>query len=304
MKKLLLIFVFAILLVAQEEKSIFDNALDSASSLWNKTKEVTSKAVDSTSKYGNKAIEKAKEYGGKAWEATKDYSNQGKNIVIEQTLINGINSMLDTKHIKVEFFDINDSTDAISIIVYLDGEDTNLTIDIKEFEWSVSKDKKYIIFEKLDLDINIPWLSYLVDDIRSRENGYLVIEYSASIFSLLYSIKLDIEPTYVVSKKEPFNFLTYEYDKNYFDIQMFKVDNYSIMGLIKLKGVNGSEDFKFYIHDYDLYTANNKKYIFLKNIDFKSTNKPWIKSIIDNQDKSICIDFTWDMYIKLGGIKD
>jgi hypothetical protein len=247
----------------------------------------------------------AKEYGTQAWDMTKKYSNQGKNILIEETMLNGINALVDKNHIEVKKFDIDDNTNAIDIVVKLNGEKTNLKTHIKDFTWSVSKDKKHIIFDTLDIDINIPWIGYILEVMKKRNDGKLVIKHSVAIASLLYSLKPSSEPSYQVLQQKPFDFLQYRFNKKYFDIRIFRVKNYSIKGLIKvLNSDNKMENLEFYIHDYDLHTANKKKYIILNNIDIKSTNKPWIKSIIEQQNKTIQMDFTWNMYLKFGGKRD
>jgi hypothetical protein len=260
---------------------------------------------DSISEVIEETKNSAGEYGSKAWDLTKKYSNQGKNIVIEESLLKGLNAMVDTNHIKVKIFDIDDETNAIKIIVFLHGEKVDLKVDIKEFEWSVSKDKKNIVFDKLEIAFNIPWIEYLFKELKKQNDGKLVIPYSLATSSLLYTLKPDISPTYTVKKQEPFDFLQYRFDKKYFDMRVFRVKNYTIKGFIRvLNEKNKMEDLEFYIHDYDLHTANNKKYIILNNIDFKSTNKPWIKSIVDNQNKTIQLDFTWNMYLRFGGKRD
>ena len=48
----------------------------------------------------------------------KEYSEQGKNVFIEQTLLNGINALVDNTKIKINSFDIDDETDAIKIDIF------------------------------------------------------------------------------------------------------------------------------------------------------------------------------------------
>ncbi len=51
----------------------------------------------------------------------KEYSVQGKNILIEQTLLNGINTLVDNTKIKIISFDIDDETNVIKIDTFLKG---------------------------------------------------------------------------------------------------------------------------------------------------------------------------------------
>ena len=152
----------------------------------------------------------------------KEYSNQGKNILIEQTLLNGINGLVDTDKIKVKLFDIDDKTDAIKVVLFLKGEDKELQIDIKKFDWGVTEDKKYIVFENLDILLNIPWMQYIVKDMAKRDNGYIKVPHTVALFSLLYSIKPNIDSTYVYRKKKDFDLIKYPYDKNFVQIEHFK----------------------------------------------------------------------------------
>jgi len=149
---------------------------------------------------------------------SKEYSIQGKNILIEQTLQNGINALVDTSKIKVEKFDINDTTNDIKMEIFLNGEDDILDVDIKSFDWGVSSDNKYIVFENVDILLNIPWINYIVQDIIKRGDGYIKVPKNMTLFSLLFSIKPNIESTYKETKKEPFDIVNYPYDKSYIDI--------------------------------------------------------------------------------------
>ena len=96
MKKTLIMLVF-ITLTQQLQAGMWDSMANSASSAWEKTKDVAddaadSKAIDKTKKYGSDAWKKTKEvtndiskseavqatkdYGSKAWDFTKIYSKK------------------------------------------------------------------------------------------------------------------------------------------------------------------------------------------------------------------------------------
>jgi len=230
----------------------------------------------------------------KYFNIAKEYSIQGKNILIEQTLLNGINALVDNTKIKINKFNIDDQTNAITINTFLDGEDKNLLIDIKKFQWGVTEDKKYIVFENFDINMNIEWLQYIVDDIAKRDNGYIKIPHNVAIFSLLYSIKPNIKTTYKEFQKEPFVLTEYPFDEKYLKIEQLKISKDMIVTNVWLKG--SKENLKIDVDSYDVVTANGKKTIVLRDIKFKEFTKPWIKSIIDAQHNEIHLKYTEKLY--------
>jgi len=226
----------------------------------------------------------------KYFNMAKEYSVQGKNVVIEQTVLNGINALVDTKKIRINVFDIEDDTNKIYINAFLEGEDTNLKINIDKFKWGVTEDKKHIVFEDFDIKLNIPWMQYIVDDIAKRDNGYIKIPHNVALFSLLYSIKPNIETTYKETKKEPFVITEYPFDEKYLKIEQLEVSKEMIVTNVWLKG--SKENLKIDVESYDIITANGKKTIVLKDIKFKEFTKPWIKSIIDAQNNEVHLKYT------------
>ena len=273
MKKIIYTLLIISTLQAQENYTL--------DSLWNSAKNLSNDALD---------VSKI------ALELTKEYSNQGKNILIEQTLTHGINGLVDNSKINVNLFDINDTTNAIKMNLFLKGEDQNLTMNIKNFEWGVTEDKKYIVFENLDISLDIPWMQYIIDDIIKRENGYLKIPHNVGIFSLLYSIKPNIKSTYTPRNKDkiPFDIIEYKYDKEFIKIEKFKSKNNNVEVIIKLKG--SKNNLNIVVDSYELRTANSKKIIVLQNLKFSEFTKPWIKSIIDGQNNEIQLDYTKKLY--------
>jgi len=224
----------------------------------------------------------------------KEYSVQGKNILIEQTLLNGINTLVDNSKIKINKFDINDETNVIKIDTFLEGEDKNLLIDIKKFKWGVTEDKKHIVFEDFDINMNIEWMQYIVDDIAKRDRGYIKIPHNVALFSLLYSIKPNIKTTYKKFDKKPFVLSEYPFDERYLKIEQLEISKDMIVTNVWLKG--SKENLRIDVDSYNVTTANGKKVIVLKDIKFKEFTKPWIKSIIDGQHNEIHLKYTEKLY--------
>jgi hypothetical protein len=224
----------------------------------------------------------------------KEYSTQGKNVLIEQTLLNAINALVDNKKIKINSFDIDDETDEIKINTFLKGEDNNLIIDITKFKWGVTEDKKHIVFEDFDIKMNIEWMQYIVDDIAKRDNGYIKIPHNVAIFSLLYSIKPNIKTTYKKFKKEPFVLTEYPFDERYLKIEQLEISKDMIVTNVWLKG--SKENLKIDVDSYKITTANGKRTIVIKDIEFKEFTKPWIKSIIDLQKNEVHIKYTEKLF--------
>jgi len=230
----------------------------------------------------------------KYFNIAKEYSLQGKNVLIEQTVLNGINALVDTNKIRINVFDIDDTTNKIYINMFLEGEDINLKINIDKFKWGVTEDKKHIVFEDFDIKFNIPWLQYIVDDIAKRDNGYIKIPHNVALFSLLYSIKPNIKTTYKETKKEPFIITEYPFDKKYVKIEHLEISKDMIVTNVWLKG--SKENLKIDVDSYEVVTANGKKTIILKDIKFKEFTKPWIKSIIDAQNNEVHIKYTEKLF--------
>ncbi len=256
-----------------KETSYWDKATSGANSLWDKTKEV----------------------GGEAWDITKDYSNQGKNIFIEQTLKNGINALVDTTKIEVKLFDINDTTNKITMQIFLSGEDEDLNITIEKFDWGVSKDKKYIVFEKFDIDINNLWIDYIVRDMIKRDNGYLKIPNKVGTFSLLYSIKPNTKTSYKQPKdQKPFDVLAWDINEAFIKVNNFKVKDKEIKADIWLLG--SKKSLQFNASNYVVRSANDFTVLVLQNLKITYCTKPWIKSLVDKDKGEIHLNYTDDLY--------
>ena len=230
----------------------------------------------------------------KYFNIAKEYSIQGKNVLIEKTLLNGINALVDNTKIKIYSFDIDDKTNVIKIDTFLKGEDKNLLIKIDKFQWGVTEDKKYIVFEDFDIDMNIEWMQYIVDDIAKRDRGYIKVPHNVALFSLLYTIKPNIKTTYKYFKKKPFILTEYPFDERYLKIEQLEVSKEMIVTNVWLKG--SKENLRIDVDSYDIVTANGKKTIVLKDITYKEFTKPWIKSIIDLQKNEVHLKYTEKLF--------
>jgi len=277
----LILSLFLITNLNAEEKS--DNSVDQIFGLLGISKETQEKIITQSKIVGAELLTKSKEY-----------SIQGKNILIEQTLQNGINTLVDTKKIKVEGFDINDTTNAIFMSIFLKGEDDILDIDIRSFDWGYSSDDKYIVFENLDISLNIAWLDYIVQNMINRGDGYIKVPKDLTLSSLLFSIKPNIKSTYKKVKKPPFDIVAYPYSKMFIDIKTFEVKDKTIKANIEL--LDSKDGLKFHISSYDLLRANKRTIIALKNITFKACNKPWIESLIKQQNSELHLTYTNTLY--------
>lgn len=227
---------------------------------------------------------------------TKEVTHKGQSIAIDKTLINGLNATLDKKYIDIRYLKKNTKTNVITMVVYLNGEKKYLGVTLKDFKWGYSKDDEHIVLEKIKISLNIPWLDYLVQDSLKRD-GYIVLPNYLSIADFLETIKPATTSTYGRIASKPFNPLTYNFDKKQIDIKTFNIKNKTIKADIKL---GGSENLKFEVTKFDLFSANKRKYIVLKNIHLKYATKPWLSYIIKSWDNSIKFDFDKDFYAALG----
>jgi hypothetical protein len=288
------ILVVFLILRLNANNSLWDSALDSANDLWDKTKEVSKDT----------------------WKKTKEYSNKGKNIVLEQSIKNSLNLSLDTKYLNVKDVKISNSG-KIVIVMYLNGEDTDLLINLNNFDWGVTKDEKYIIFENLDFSLNIPWLEHIFKYYITTHNGYLKVPYSISTKGILASFKSSINTTFNINKSPTSQDWKIKKDSLYeiwkitnkhditkmvaiiYKDDIIQVDKFILngSGVEMILHLKGSRDiFKMSISNYDWATANKKSLIVFKNITIKTCTKPWIESIIKHQKNELVFTYTDIMY--------
>jgi hypothetical protein len=285
MKKIILLPLMLSLSLIASEPTVIDRAVNEVNIVVTKVKKIASDIATKTSAFGHKTINK-----------TKEFARRGQDLIIDKSLINGLNATLDKKHMEIKYLKKNTKTNVLTMVVYLDGEPKYLGITLKDFKWGYTKDEKFIVLEKINISLNIPWLDYLVKDAIKRYNGYILVPNYLSISSFLETIKPATKTTFKQVVRQPFNLLTYKFDKKYFDIKKFTIKNKTIDADIKL---NGSSNMKFKVDSYDVFTSNNRTNIVLKNIKINSTNKPWLKSIIQKWDNSFLFDYDKNFYESL-----
>lgn len=276
MKKLFLL-LFIIQFSLNAEQTVVDRAVNEVNVVVKKVKKFASDIATKTNELGQKAIKK-----------TKSFAQRGQDLIVDKSLINGLNATLDKKHMEIKYLKKNTKTNVLTMVVYLNGEPKYLGITLKDFKWGYTKDERFIVLEKINLSLNIPWLDYLAKDTIKRYNGYILVPNYLSISSFLETIKPATKTTFKQVVKKPFNLLTYKFDKRYFDVKKFTIKNKTIDADIKL---GGSSNMKFEVENYNVFTSNNKQNIVLRNIKIKSTNKPWLKSIIQKWDNSFMFDY-------------
>lgn len=278
MKKIIFLSLFTSSILFANEPTIIDIASK-------KITEVVNNVKKTASNLQNNFVSK-----------TKEVAHKGQSIAIDKTLINGLNATLDKKYIDIRYLKKNTKTNVITMVVYLNGEKKYLGVTLKDFKWGYSKDDEHIVLEKIKISLNIPWLDYLVQDSLKRD-GYIVLPNYLSIADFLETIKPASTSTYGKIASKPFNPLTYNFDKKQIDIKTFTIKDKTIKADIKLAG---SENLKFEVTKFDLFSANKRKYIVLKNIHLKYATKPWLSYIIKSWNNSLKFDFDKDFYAALG----
>ncbi len=220
-----------------------------------------------------------------------------QNIVdMDKTLINGMNASLDKKFIEIQTLTKNTKSNAVTMTIFLNGENKILSGTLKDLEWGYSKDDQYIVLDKINVAFNIPWIDYVVHDSLKRD-PYIVLPNYLSISDFLESIKPATQKLYDNVTPVTFNPLAYNFNKKFFEIKKFEIKNKTIKADIKLKG---SKNLSFEIASYDLYTANKRKAIVLKKINLTSVSKPWISYLIKSWNNTLKVDFNEDLYKTLG----
>lgn len=288
-----------------ENNSYWNKAMGHTDFLWNKTKELTLNTVDNAKNITTDSVN-----------SSKGALSKWKRILLEQTLVTSINFGLDYNDtIKVNNIIINDLNNSLSFYIKLDGEDKELTLDIKHFDWSITENKEFIILENLDVSLDIAWLDSVLKEYLKRHNGSIKVKYSVGKETFLHSIKANIKTTNDVnslnSEKEKVqenqklnavkelleqndenlleNIVKALYDETYIKPIYIQKNGKSIEANFALLG--SEKGFIITLEDFDWATANEKTLIAIGNIKFKDCNKPWIESLLKKHHEQILVQY-------------
>ena len=285
------------------KNSYLDVFFENANTAWNKTKEASNQTLNTTKEITNKGLNNTKSFFGKS-----------KTYLIQETLITTLNLSLDYNNtIKVEHLKIEDNN-TIRASIILQGEEQNLTLLVRSYDWGLSKDKKFIILENIDVDFSIPWLGYLFQDYLDFHNGYIKLSYSLSKETLLSSLKKSIETTYADDKdrlsddyKDRFirleaivkegeeNFLEKIFqeflDPIYIKDVSIKKDNEEVIH-IGFTTTHNNEEIFCSFGNFMWGTANKKTLIAIENIEAKGCNKPWLDAFMKKNKEQVLFKYT------------
>lgn len=307
MKKILVVLVIANMHLLGSEEGISDywnKAVSQTDILWNKTKEVSSQTYEG-----------AKDLTISGYDKSKGFLLKGKKIALEKTLLASMNVGLNNKTITVENLSIDDINGTLSLQIKLEGENHPLLLKVNYFDWDVVKEKenKFIVLEKLETDLDIPWIDYLVKEYLKKHNGYIKVEYSLGKEVFLRSLKEKVTTSYIeganknelsqsqILKIEEVKAILASTETPLVEIwnkiynpQYIKAKNIvkTDIGLEIEFSLDGDQDsFGIEIKDFNWATANDKHLIVLGNITFKDCTKPWISSLLEKHHKQIIFEY-------------
>jgi len=285
--------------------SYWNRALVQTDLLWDKTKAVASNTIDGT-----------KNVTANGFIKSKDIFSKGKRMILEKALLVSLNGGLDYNDtIKVNDLSINDENSSLSLVVKLDGEDKELSVEVNHFDWDIIKNKEFIILENIDVSLDIAWLDYILQEYLKKHNGYIKVKYSLAKETFLRSLKGNIKTTYledVISEKEKTDYnqqlkivkevvensnsenlleemIKALYDEAYINPVYIKKNGESIESSFSLAG--NEKDFLITLESFDWTTANEKRLIVVENIKLKDCNKPWIASVLQKYHEQILIQY-------------
>lgn len=292
-----LLLVLHINLYASESNSgnlSWNKVVEQTDFLWDKTKQITLNTVDGAKNVTSNGIER-----------TNNIFSEGKQIILKRILLTSLNTGLDYNDtIKVNDVIINNETGSLSLFVKLDGEDKELNLDVKHFDWDIVENKKFIILENLQVSVDIAWLDYLLQEYLKTHNGYIQVKYSLAKETFLRSLKTNKKTTYVENtfntqqkdllysqKLELVQGIMDKNGENFLEEIVKELVDEAFISPIFMKkngeslecsfSLAGSEkDFFITFESFDWATANEKKLIVIENIKVKECSKPWIESIL------------------------
>lgn len=266
--------------------------------------------LEKSSQYGATAVDKSKEYGGVAWDKTKQAGSKSKDFTLSKTLLHSLNASFDTNYIKFESFDINGTQ--TNIVITLKGEEKPLEVTIKDFDWAVTKDEKYILINNMQTNANIPWINHSIDTVKNLFDGSFVVKNSflgrmflTTMKSPKESVAVDIDTKYKnwltsnATIKEKFykdmtalnaiNILFEAlYNKDYIDLKSVQTKDNTVKFMISF---DKKEPTEITVTNYKVDTANKKSLVVFNEIALNASNKPWIESLLKHQDNKLSLPY-------------
>ena len=187
------LFVLNISLYANGIDSSFPwkKAIEQTDLLWDKTKQITSNTIDGTKNITSNGVN-----------STSNIISERKQSIFKMVIIASINAGLDYNDtIRVNDLTLNSKNGSFSLKVKLDGEDKELNVNVKHFDWSIVENKQFIVLENIDISLDIAWLDYIFQEYLKTHNGYIKVKYSLANETFLSSLKENKKTTFVENSK-------------------------------------------------------------------------------------------------------
>lgn len=288
-----------------DTSSPWKKAIEQTDFLWDKTKQITLNTIDSAKNIASNGVHK-----------TNNILSEGKQIILQRVLLTSLNVGLDYNNtIKVNDLVLNNETGSFWLLVKLDGEDRELNINVKHFDWDIIENKQFIVLENIDVSLDIAWLDYILQEYLKVHNGYIKVKYSLAKETFLRSLKENRKTTYIESstsnekeialynqKIEEIKEILNKNDENFLENIMKELYDEAYLSPVFIKK-NGSllecnfslaeseKDFFITFEDFDWATANEKKLIVIENIKIKECSKPWIESVLKKHREQIIFKY-------------
>jgi hypothetical protein len=310
MVKYVVCFLFVLLSVnlygnETETSSTWKKAIEQTDFLWDKTKQITLNTIDGAKNIASNGVHK-----------TSNILSEGKQIILKRVLLTSLNAGLDYNDtIKVNDLRLNSENGSFWLLVKLDGEDRELSVDVKHFDWDIIENKQFIILENIDVSLDIAWLDYILQEYLKTHNGYIKVKYSLAKETFLRSLKENRKTTYVANitsneqkialqnqKIEEIKEIINKDDENFLEniIKELFDEAYVSPIFIKKNGnslecnfslAESEKDFFITFEDFEWATANEKKLIVIEKIKLKDCSKPWIESILKKYHEQIIFKY-------------
>jgi hypothetical protein len=288
-----------------DTNSPWKKAIEQTDFLWDKTKQITLNTIDG-----------AKNIASNGVSTTNNILSDGKQLILRRILLTSLNVGLDYNDtIKVNDLILNSANGSLSLLVKLDGEDRELSINVKYFDWDIIENKQFIVLENIDVSLDIAWLDYILQEYLKTHSGYIKVKYSLAKETFLRSLKENRKTTYVGNitsnekeitlqnqKIEEIKTIINKNDDNFLEhiIKELYDEAYISPIFIKKNGnllecnfslAESEKDLFITFEDFEWTTANEKKLIVIENIKLKDCSKPWIDSILKKYHEQIVLKY-------------